>query len=138
MEPTTPVTAPATPALPSGAAIASQIKERQARRPLRKVVNKYADKPERALFCLKVKNPIRKLCIDIVEWKPFEWLILVTICLNCVALGVYTPFPNGDSNATNQMLEKVEYFFLVSQISIYKLLFKLISSFRLFLQPNVS
>ena len=37
----------------------------------------------------------------------------MTICLNCVALGVYTPFPNGDSNGTNQLLEKIEYFFLV-------------------------
>lgn len=88
-------------------------KERQARRPVRKPINKLADKPPRALFCMTLKNPFRKLCIDIVEWKPFEWLILITICLNCVALGVYSPFPNGDSNATNQLLEKIEYVFLV-------------------------
>lgn len=30
------------------------------------------DRPQRALFCLGVKNPIRALCIRIVEWKyPF-------------------------------------------------------------------
>ncbi len=29
-------------------------------------------RPPRALFCLTLKNPIRKLCINIVEWKyPF-------------------------------------------------------------------
>ncbi|KAH9527038.1 Voltage-dependent calcium channel type D subunit alpha-1, variant 3 [Dermatophagoides farinae] len=44
---------------------------------------------------------------------PFEWLILVTICLNCIALGVYTPYPGGDSNDTNLVLEKIEYVFLV-------------------------
>ncbi|XP_055598215.1 muscle calcium channel subunit alpha-1 isoform X2 [Uranotaenia lowii] len=71
------------------------------------------DRPLRALFCLTLKNPIRKLCIDIVEWKPFEYLILCTIFANCVALAVYTPFPNSDSNTTNAALEKIEYIFLV-------------------------
>lgn len=29
-------------------------------------------RPPRALFCLTLKNPIRKLCISVVEWKyPF-------------------------------------------------------------------
>ncbi|OAD53497.1 Voltage-dependent calcium channel type D subunit alpha-1 [Eufriesea mexicana] len=53
------------------------------------------------------------MCIDVVEWKPFEWLILMTIFANCVALAVYTPYPYGDSNLTNQYLEKIEYIFLV-------------------------
>jgi len=31
------------------------------------------DRPQRALFCLSVKNPLRALCIRIVEWKyPFH------------------------------------------------------------------
>ena len=34
-------------------------------------------RPPRALFCLTLKNPVRKLFIDIVEWKyPFEDLYL--------------------------------------------------------------
>lgn len=45
--------------------------------------------------------------------RPFEYLILLTIFANCVALAVYTPFPNGDSNTTNIYLEKIEYVFLV-------------------------
>ncbi|ODM95155.1 Voltage-dependent calcium channel type D subunit alpha-1 [Orchesella cincta] len=100
------------------------------------------DRPQRALFCFTLKNPIRKLCIDVVEWKvsqpcplssiptgmslaltdnmlfflvsrPFEYLILLTIFANCVALAVYTPYPNSDSNSTNQTLEKIEYIFLI-------------------------
>nr|XP_049465999.1 muscle calcium channel subunit alpha-1-like isoform X6 [Anopheles coluzzii] len=71
------------------------------------------DRPMRALFCLTRTNPLRKLCIAIVEWKPFEYLILLTIFANCVALAVYTPFPNSDSNSTNAALEKIEYIFLV-------------------------
>lgn len=45
--------------------------------------------------------------------RPFEYLILLTIFANCVALAVYTPFPNSDSNSTNAALEKIEYIFLV-------------------------
>ena len=35
---------------------------------------------------------------------PFEYLILLTIFANCVALAIYSPFPNGDSNITNAYL----------------------------------
>ena len=48
-----------------------------------------------------------------MEWKPFEWVILITICMNCVALAVFTPYPKSDTNDTNQLLEKIEYIFLV-------------------------
>lgn len=37
-------------------------------------------------------------------YRPFEYLILLTIFANCVALAVYTPYPNGDSNSTNLYL----------------------------------
>ncbi|CAL7937216.1 unnamed protein product [Xylocopa violacea] len=84
-----------------------------AKRPARRGGKAIPDRPVRALFCLPLKNPLRKMCIDVVEWKPFEWLILMTIFANCVALAVYTPYPFGDSNLTNQYLEKIEYIFLV-------------------------
>ncbi len=83
------------------------------KRPVRRGVKPQPDRPVRALFCLGLKNPLRKLCIDIVEWKPFEYLILLTIFANCVALAVYTPYPNSDSNQTNAYLEKIEYIFLI-------------------------
>ncbi|KAK9299972.1 hypothetical protein QLX08_007186 [Tetragonisca angustula] len=83
------------------------------KRPARRGGKAPPDRPLRALFCLPLKNPLRKMCIDVVEWKPFEWLILMTIFANCVALAVYTPYPYGDSNLTNQYLEKIEYIFLV-------------------------
>ncbi|XP_067437347.1 voltage-dependent L-type calcium channel subunit alpha-1C isoform X4 [Thunnus thynnus] len=72
-----------------------------------------ATRPPRALLCLTLKNPIRRACISIVEWKPFEIIILMTIFANCVALAVYIPFPEDDSNATNSNLERVEYLFLI-------------------------
>nr|XP_032634771.1 voltage-dependent L-type calcium channel subunit alpha-1F-like [Chelonoidis abingdonii] len=44
---------------------------------------------------------------------PFDILILMTIFANCVALGVYIPFPEDDSNTANHNLEQVEYVFLI-------------------------
>uniref|UniRef100_A0A8C1PVR5 Voltage-dependent L-type calcium channel subunit alpha n=1 Tax=Cyprinus carpio TaxID=7962 RepID=A0A8C1PVR5_CYPCA len=67
----------------------------------------------RALFCLKLNNPIRRAALHLVEWKPFDIFILLAIFANCVALGVSKPFPEDDSNATNHDLEQVEYVFLI-------------------------
>nr|XP_015203636.1 PREDICTED: voltage-dependent L-type calcium channel subunit alpha-1D isoform X7 [Lepisosteus oculatus] len=70
-------------------------------------------RPPRALFCLNLNNPIRRACISLVEWKPFDIFILLSIFANCVALAVYIPFPEDDSNSTNHDLETVEYAFLI-------------------------
>ncbi|XP_048067146.1 voltage-dependent L-type calcium channel subunit alpha-1D isoform X10 [Megalobrama amblycephala] len=70
-------------------------------------------RPPRALFCLTLNNPVRRACINLVEWKPFDIFILLSIFANCVALAVYIPFPEDDSNSTNHDLETVEYAFLI-------------------------
>jgi len=50
----------------------------------RKVVN-VPIRPPRALFCLTLKNPVRKLFIDIVEWKyPFLGLSVIRLLLICL------------------------------------------------------
>ncbi|XP_059469831.1 muscle calcium channel subunit alpha-1 isoform X4 [Neocloeon triangulifer] len=97
----------------AAAAAAPAAPKKEPRRPPRRGGKPPPDRPQRALFCLGLNNPMRKLCIDIVEWKPFEYMILLTIFANCVALAVYTPYPNSDSNVTNSYLEKIEYIFLV-------------------------
>uniref|UniRef100_A0AAG5DDX1 Voltage-dependent L-type calcium channel subunit alpha n=3 Tax=Anopheles atroparvus TaxID=41427 RepID=A0AAG5DDX1_ANOAO len=99
---------------PMGATGGGTILPMAPKKPTRRAgVKPQPDRPLRVLFCLTRTNPLRKLCIAIVEWKPFEYLILLTIFANCVALAVYTPFPNSDSNSTNAALEKIEYIFLV-------------------------
>ncbi|XP_073958915.1 muscle calcium channel subunit alpha-1-like isoform X6 [Choristoneura fumiferana] len=109
-EPEAPPAAPAgTPEAPDGPLIPAPAPRKAPRRGP-KVLQ---ERPKRALFCLTLKNPLRKVCIDIVEWKPFEWMILTTIFANCIALAVFTPYPNSDSNYTNSVLEKIEYVFLV-------------------------
>ncbi|XP_042618874.1 voltage-dependent L-type calcium channel subunit alpha-1D-like [Cyprinus carpio] len=56
------------------------------------------------LLALTLNNPVRRACINLVEWKPFDIFILLSIFANCVALAVYIPFPEDDSNSTNHDL----------------------------------
>nr|XP_020762656.1 voltage-dependent L-type calcium channel subunit alpha-1S [Odocoileus virginianus texanus] len=85
------------------------LRRKQAKKPAPEVL----PRPPRALFCLTLQNPVRKACISIVEWKPFETIILLTIFANCVALAMYLPMPEDDNNRLNLGLEKLEYFFLI-------------------------
>ncbi|KFW85831.1 Voltage-dependent L-type calcium channel subunit alpha-1S, partial [Manacus vitellinus] len=88
-------------------------KKRQQKEKSKKPVPPVAPRPPRALFCLTLENPLRKACISIVEWKPFEIIILLTIFANCVALAIYLPMPEDDTNVANSSLEKIEYAFLI-------------------------
>uniref|UniRef100_A0A8C3JQJ2 Voltage-dependent L-type calcium channel subunit alpha n=1 Tax=Calidris pygmaea TaxID=425635 RepID=A0A8C3JQJ2_9CHAR len=87
--------------------------KRQQKEKSKKPVPPAAPRPARALFCLTLQNPLRKACISIVEWKPFEIIILLTIFANCVALAIYLPMPEDDTNVANSSLEKIEYAFLI-------------------------
>lgn len=57
----------------------------QAQQAPKKLIRKMPKPPERAqraLFCLDLKNPIRKKCIQIVEWKyPFHLTHSIVIML---------------------------------------------------------
>ncbi|EPQ10214.1 Voltage-dependent L-type calcium channel subunit alpha-1D [Myotis brandtii] len=82
-------------------------RKRQQYAKSKKQGNSSNSRPARALFCLSLNNPIRRACISIVEWKPFDIFILLAIFANCVALAIYIPFPEDDSNSTNHNLVSV-------------------------------
>ncbi|XP_070699512.1 calcium channel, voltage-dependent, L type, alpha 1D subunit, a [Pempheris klunzingeri] len=102
--------APASTTIPVGALAQ---KKRQQYAKSKKQGSNANSRPPRALFCLNLNNPIRRACISLVEWKPFDIFILIAIFANCMALAVYVPFPEDDSNSTNHDLETVEYAFLI-------------------------
>uniref|UniRef100_A0A3Q0KD42 Voltage-dependent L-type calcium channel subunit alpha n=1 Tax=Schistosoma mansoni TaxID=6183 RepID=A0A3Q0KD42_SCHMA len=68
---------------------------------------------DRSLCLMTKKNPLRRVCICIVDARPFEYFILATILCNCLALAFNHPYPGEDSNAVNQVLEKVELAFVI-------------------------
>jgi len=87
-----------------------QMSKKPTRRP---GVKPPPDRAKRSIYLFSLKNPIRQLFIKITEAKWFEILILLTILGTCISLAVFTPFPNGDSNATNDFLEEIEIIFTV-------------------------
>uniref|UniRef100_A0A8D0E689 Voltage-dependent L-type calcium channel subunit alpha n=1 Tax=Salvator merianae TaxID=96440 RepID=A0A8D0E689_SALMN len=89
------------------------LRKKQQKEKAKKAALELPPRPPRSLLCLTLENPLRKACIAIVEWKPFETIILLTIFANCVALAIYLPMPEDDSNKVNARLEKLEYFFLI-------------------------
>ncbi|XP_029990983.1 calcium channel, voltage-dependent, L type, alpha 1D subunit, a isoform X3 [Sphaeramia orbicularis] len=113
-----PAAPPAPPAVPAPAPTTIPVgalaqKKRQQYAKSKKQGSNANSRPPRALFCLNLNNPIRRACISLVEWKPFDIFILIAIFANCMALAVYVPFPEDDSNSTNHDLETVEYAFLI-------------------------
>ncbi|XP_010022752.1 PREDICTED: voltage-dependent L-type calcium channel subunit alpha-1S, partial [Nestor notabilis] len=52
-------------------------------------------------------------CLSLLPLRPFEIIILLTIFVNCVALAIYLPMPEDDTNVANSSLEKIEYAFLI-------------------------
>lgn len=47
------------------------------KRPIRRPGKQLPDRPQRALCCLTLNNPLRKLCIGVIEWKyPFFFFLL--------------------------------------------------------------
>ncbi|XP_062842400.1 calcium channel, voltage-dependent, L type, alpha 1D subunit, a isoform X2 [Trichomycterus rosablanca] len=111
--PSAPPAAEAPPTSLAAAAGSLAQKRRQQYAKSKKQSSSANTRPQRALFCLNLNNPFRRACISIVEWKPFDIFILIAIFANCMALAVYIPFPEDDSNSTNHDLETVEYAFLI-------------------------
>lgn len=55
--------------------------------------------------------------------RPFDIFILLSIFANCVALAVYIPFPEDDSNSTNHDLVSTVTSLLISHWLSYGISF---------------
>ncbi|XP_073242529.1 voltage-dependent calcium channel type A subunit alpha-1-like [Porites lutea] len=67
---------------------------------------------DRSLFIFSKENIIRRECKRIVESKPFEYFILLTIFVNCILLAANTPLPENDKSDRNIKLESAEVYLL--------------------------
>ncbi|XP_033121214.1 voltage-dependent calcium channel type A subunit alpha-1-like [Anneissia japonica] len=67
----------------------------------------------RALFILSEENLIRRCANWVINWSPFEYLILCTIIANCVVLALETHLPENDKTPLAIQLEATELYFLV-------------------------
>ncbi len=46
----------------------------------------------RSLYCMSLKNPLRRFCIACIEWKWWDRIVIFVILLNTVQLALYEPF----------------------------------------------
>ncbi|NXI54348.1 CAC1S protein, partial [Chloroceryle aenea] len=65
---------------------------------------------DKAGLCLFFHSCLHSLTLPL---RPFEIIILLTIFANCIALAIYLPMPEDDTNVANSSLEKIEYAFLI-------------------------
>ncbi|XP_035277462.1 voltage-dependent R-type calcium channel subunit alpha-1E-like [Anguilla anguilla] len=66
----------------------------------------------RSLFIFAEDNFIRKYARKIIEWPPFEYMILATIIANCVVLALEQHLPGEDKTPLAKRLEKTEPYFI--------------------------
>lgn len=68
---------------------------------------------DKAFFVLSAENPIRKYAQIIIDSKPVEYFMLLTIISNCIALALEEHLPYNDKTALTMRLESYEIYFLV-------------------------
>ncbi|XP_061634035.1 voltage-dependent R-type calcium channel subunit alpha-1E [Phyllopteryx taeniolatus] len=66
----------------------------------------------RSLFILGEDNVVRKYAKKIIEWPPFEYMILTTIIANCIVLALEQHLPGEDKTPMSKRLEKTEPYFI--------------------------
>nr|XP_017212916.2 voltage-dependent R-type calcium channel subunit alpha-1E isoform X4 [Danio rerio] len=66
----------------------------------------------RSLFIFGEDNIVRKYAKKIIEWPPFEYMILATIIANCIVLALEQHLPGEDKTPMAKRLEKTEPYFI--------------------------
>ncbi|XP_071097067.1 voltage-dependent calcium channel type A subunit alpha-1-like isoform X10 [Haliotis cracherodii] len=66
----------------------------------------------RSLFIFSEENFIRKYAKIIIEWGPFEYMVLLTIIANCIVLGLEEHLPVNDKTPLAVQLDDTEIYFL--------------------------
>jgi hypothetical protein len=65
----------------------------------------------RSLLIFSENNIIRKYARIIIEWGPFEYMVLLTIIANCIVLALEEHLPNNDKTPLAILLVILTFFF---------------------------
>eukprot|EP00128_Syssomonas_multiformis_P009914 Colp12_sorted_trinity150504_noHs@11806 len=88
-------------------------------------MTEFRPRPKRTLFLFSLKNPIRRLIITIIEWKAFEWLVLLTIFTNCCFLAISQPWVDQPTELKTQILNTGDTVFM--SVFIFEMCAKIIA-----------
>lgn len=58
----------------------------------------------RSLFLFSEQNLVRRYARTLIEWGPFEYMVLLTIITNCVVLAMEVHLPEGDRTSLSSAL----------------------------------
>lgn len=61
----------------------------------------------RSLFIFSEENIIRKYARIIIEWGPFEYMVLLTIIANCIVLALEEHLPHHDKTPLSNSLVSI-------------------------------
>ncbi|CAF3010742.1 unnamed protein product [Rotaria socialis] len=67
---------------------------------------------QRSLFIFSKNNWIRKRANAVIDWNPFEYMVLLTIIANCIVLALEEHLPHEDKTTLARSLEKTEIYFI--------------------------
>lgn len=69
----------------------------------------------RSLFIFSEENIIRKYARIIIEWGPFEYMVLLTIIANCIVLALEEHLPNHDKTplSTSLVIHSLNFLLLL-------------------------
>ena len=51
-----------------------------------------------SLFLFTPTSPVRKMMMWLVNWPPFDWVIIITIIANCVVMSMDDKLSNDDKS----------------------------------------
>ena len=72
------------------------------------MVKKKKDEPDdrgpTSLFLFTPTSPVRRLMTWLVNWPPFEWIIILTIMANCVVMALDDKLSNNDKSIMSLQL----------------------------------
>lgn len=65
-----------------------------------------------SLFLFAADHPLRRLMLFLIEWPPFDYMILVTIIANCMVMASEHHLPGDDRTSMATLLDHTEPVFL--------------------------
>lgn len=66
----------------------------------------------KSLFLLSKDNFIRKACIKLILWKPFDWFIISLIVINSLMLGMMDYTDTENKSWRNKIVDRTEPIFI--------------------------
>lgn len=73
-----------------------------------------------SLFLFTPTSPVRKMMMWLVNWPPFDWVIIITIIANCVVMSMDDKLSNDDKSIMSLKLVSFIHYTICCRITRLK------------------